>query len=272
MQDHPISPAALVRSLWRNRNLITQMTRREVIGRYNGSILGVAWSFLHPLLMLTVYTFVFGVVFKARWGGAEESKLIFALVLFTGMIVHSLFAECVIQAPSLILNNPNYVKKVVFPLEILPFVALLTALFHTAVSAVVLVTAMFLSGHPLHWTIALSPLVVAPLALVTLGAAWLLASLGVYIRDVSQTMGIITTVMMFLSPMFYPVSALPETFQPLIMANPLTLIMEQLRAVLVWGQLPNWRALISYVALAALFAWASFAWFQKTRKGFADVL
>lgn len=272
MQYHSISPHVMLQNLWRSRNLISQMTKREVVGRYNGSMLGLAWSFLHPLLMLAVYTFVFGVVFKARWNNVEESNFSFAIILFAGMIVHSLFAECVNKAPTLILANPNYVKKVVFPLEILPVVSLLAAFFHCLVSLCVLVTTIFFSDLTLQWTILLAPVVLTPLAIATVGACWLLSSLGVYIRDVGQTIGIVTTVMMFLSPMFYPVAALPQAFRPLIMANPLAFIMEQLREVIVWGRQPDWTGLATYTAIATLFAWAAFVWFQKTRKGFADVL
>lgn len=271
----PVSPTALARSLWHNRGLIAHMTRREVVGRYRGSALGLAWSFFNPVLMLAVYTFVFSVVFQARWsgaGGSAESKTQFAVVIFAGMIVHSLFSEVLNRAPLLILSNANYVKKVVFPIEILPVVAMGAALFHSMVSVGVLLTAFaFFNGY-LHWTAVLVPLVMLPLVILTMGLAWMLASLGVFLRDVGQTIGIITMVMMFLSPVFYPVTALPEMMRPWIMANPLSLIIEQAREVLIWGHLPGWRALGSYTLMATAVAWAGYAWFQKTRKGFADVL
>jgi lipopolysaccharide transport system permease protein len=269
----PTSLVALARSLWRNRQLIVQMTKREVVGRYQGSALGLVWSFLTPVFMLAVYTFVFSVVFKARWGvGGEESKTQFAVVLFVGMIVHGLFAEVLNRAPGLILGNVNYVKKVVFPLEILPVISMGAALFHSLVSLGVLLVAFVLFNGYLHWTAVFTPLVVLPLVILTLGLAWMLASLGVFLRDVGQTIGIITTVMMFLAPVFYPVTALPEEMRPWIMANPLTFIIEQAREVLIWGHLPNWLGLGTYTLAAAAIAWAGYAWFQKTRKGFADVL
>lgn len=269
----PISLRALARSLWRNRQLIAQMTRREVAGRYKGSALGLAWSFFNPVFMLAVYTFVFSVVFKARWGlGGEESKTQFAVVLFVGMIVHGLFAEVLNRAPSLILANANYVKKVIFPLEILPVISMGAALFHTLISLCVLLIAFVIFNGYLHWTAIFTPLVLLPLVILTLGLAWMLASLGVFLRDVGQTIGIITTVMMFLAPVFYPVTALPEKFRPFIMANPLTFIIEQAREVLIWGHLPNWLGLGLYTLAAIAAAWAGYAWFQKTRKGFADVL
>ncbi|MGZ8173672.1 MAG: ABC transporter permease [Methylobacter sp.] len=265
---------ALGKSLWRNRQLIVQMTKREVVGRYKGSIMGLAWSFFNPVFMLVVYTFVFSEIFKSRWGGAggDDSKTQFAVVLFVGMIVLSLFSEVVNRAPGLILSNVNYVKKVVFPLEILAVIAMGAALFHSLISLGVLLAAFMLFSGYLHWTAIFTPLVLLPLVIVTLGICWMLASLGVFLRDVGQTIGIITTVLMFLSPVFYPVTAVPEKFRPFIMANPLTFIIEQAREVLIWGHLPNWTGLGIYTIVATVTAWAGYAFFQKTRKGFADVL
>lgn len=269
----PTSLLALGKSLWRNRQLVTQMTRRDVIGRYKGSAMGLAWSFLNPVFMLVVYTFVFSVVFKARWDvGGEESKTQFAVVLFVGMIVHGLFAEVLNRAPGLILANVNYVKKVIFPLEILPIVSMGAALFHTLISLAVLLIAFAMFNGFLHWTAVFAPLVLLPLIILTLGLAWMLASLGVFLRDVGQTIGIVTTVMMFLSPVFYPVTALPEELRPWLMANPLTFIIEQAREVLIWGHLPDWLGLSIYTLIATAVAGLGYAWFQKTRKGFADVL
>ena len=270
----PTSLVALAKSLWRNRQLIVQMTRREVVGRYKGSAMGMAWSFFNPVFMLVVYTFVFSEIFKSRWGGVggDDSKTQFAVVLFVGMIVLSLFSEVLNRAPSLILSNVNYVKKVVFPIEILPVIAMGAALFHSLISLGVLLAAFALFNGYLHWTVVFTPLVLLPLVILTTGLAWMLASLGVFLRDVGQTIGIITTVLMFLSPVFYPVTAVPERFRPFIMANPLTFIIEQAREVLIWGHLPNWSGLGVYTLTATAIAWAGYAWFQKTRKGFADVL
>jgi lipopolysaccharide transport system permease protein len=269
----PINFNSMAQSLWHNRQLILQMTRREVVGRYKGSVMGLLWSFLNPVFMLTVYTFVFSVVFKARWGvDGSDSKTQFAVVLFVGMIVHGLFAEVLNRSPSLILSNVNYVKKVIFPLEILPVITMGAALFHGLVSLAVLLIAFFIFNHYLHWTVIFIPLVLLPLVILTLGCAWILTSLGVFLRDVGQTIGIVTTVMMFLSPVFFPVTSLPEAYRPLIMANPLTFIIEQSREVLIWGHSPNWTGLGIYTLAASAIAWSGYAWFQKTRKGFADVL
>jgi len=267
------SLVALARSLWRNRQLIIQMSKREVVGRYKGSVMGLAWSFFNPLFMLAVYTFVFSSIFKSRWGvGVEESKSQFAVVLFVGMIVHGMFADVLNRAPSLVLSNVNYVKKVVFPLDILPVIAMGSALFHSIVSLCVLLSAFAVFNGFLHWTAVFIPLVLLPLVILTLGVAWVLSSIGVFLRDVAQTIAIITTVMMFLSPIFYPVTAIPEQFRPWIMANPLTFIIEQAREVLIWGHLPDWSGLCVYTVAATVMAWIGYAWFQKTRKGFADVL
>ncbi len=276
INPHAAQPASLValgKSLWRNRQLIVQMTRREVVGRYRGSTMGLAWSFLNPVFMLAVYTFVFSVVFKARWGlGGEESKTQFAVVLFVGLIVHGLFAEVLNRAPGLVLSNINYVKKVVFPLEILPVASMGAALFHSMVSMGVLLLAFTIFNGYIHWTVVFAPVVLLPLVIVTLGLAWIFASLGVYLRDVGQTIGLITTVMMFLAPVFYPITALPQEFRPWLMANPLTFIIEQAREVLIWGRLPDWLGLGIYTLMALVVAWAGYVWFQKTRKGFADVI
>jgi len=270
----PTSLVALAKSLWRNRQLIVQMTKREVVGRYKGSAMGLAWSFFNPVFMLVVYTFVFSEIFKSRWGGigSDDSKTQFAVVLFVGMIVLSLFAEVLNRAPGLIISNVNYVKKVVFPLDILPVIAMGAALFHSFISLGVLLAAFALFNGYLHWTAIFIPLVLLPLVILALGLSWMLASLGVFLRDVGQTIGIITTVLMFLSPVFYPVTAVPERFRPYIMANPLTFIIEQAREVLIWGHLPDWAGLGIYALAAAVIAWVGYAWFQKTRKGFADVL
>lgn len=271
---HPTSLLALGRSLWHNRQLIVQMTKREVVGRYKGSAFGLAWSFFNPVFMLVVYTFVFSEIFKSRWGGVggDDSKTQFAVVLFVGMIVLNLFSEVLNRAPNLIIGNVNYVKKVVFPIEVLPVIAMSATLFHSLISLGVLLVAFVLFNGYLHWTIVFTPIVLLPLVILSTGLAWMLASLGVFLRDVGQTIGILTTVLMFLSPVFYPVTAVPEKFRPFIMANPLTFIIEQAREVLIWGHLPNWQGLGVYTLVATSIAWLGYAWFQKTRKGFADVL
>ncbi|QGW64053.1 ABC transporter permease [Lysobacter soli] len=269
----PASPLEMCLSPWRHRGLVSQMVRREVVGRYKGSMIGLAWSFLNPLLMLAIYTFVFSVVFKARWGvNANEGRVDFAVVLFVGLIVHGLFAECVNRAPTLIVQNTNYVKKVVFPLDILPVVAMGSALFHAIISTLVLLVAIIATGNQLHWEFLLWPVLMLPTALLALGFSWFLSSLGVFIRDVGQITLIFTTALLFLSPVFFPVSSMPEKYQALMNINPLTQAIEQMRGAIIFGRQPQWSGYLVSLGGAALAAWAGFWWFQRTRKGFADVL
>lgn len=271
----PVAPMALVRGIWRNRQLLVHMTRRDVVGRYQGSVMGLSWALLNPLLMLAVYTAVFSGIFKARWNdaGADGGTTQFALMLFVGLIVFNFFAELLNRAPTLILGNVNYVKKVVFPLELLPIMATVTALFHALVSLLVLMLAQALLGAlPSSWTMLLAPVVLAPFIVLTCGLAWLLAALGVYLRDIGQSMGLVTTLLMFLSPVFYPVSAVPAAMREWLVFNPLTFVIEQTRRVLLLGQVPDWEGLAVYTMAALLVTWLGYAWFQKTRKGFADVI
>lgn len=266
------SPQAMLNALLRHRALILTLAKREVLGRYRGSVMGLSWSFFNPLLMLAVYTFVFSVVFEARWPGGSDSRTEFALVLFTGLIAFGLFAECINRAPGLVTGNASYVTKVVFPLEILPAVSLLSALFHATVSfSVWLVFHLLVRGAP-PLTIWQAPLAIVPLVLITLGLSWWLASLGVFLRDVPHVVGVLTTMLMFLSPIFFALDAVPESFRAFMVANPLTNLIEDFRAVALWGRGLRWGIWAQQVALSVFVAWLGFVWFQKTRTGFADVL
>lgn len=257
---------------WGQRRLISALSKREVSSRYRGSYLGIGWSLLNPAFMLAVYTFVFSVVFNARWGMQEHSKAEFALILFTGLIVFGVFSECITRAPGLILANTSYVKKVVFPLEVLVIVVMASALFNLLVSLLVWMAfyALFFGLPPV--TSLLLPLVLLPLLFLTLGLSWLLASLGVFMRDVGQVVGVMVTALLFMSPIFYPLAAIPERYRYLIELNPMTQVIEQAREVLLWGRLPAFGPWAVSMALGLVCAWLGFVWFQKTRKGFADVL
>ena len=259
-------------SLWKNRDLVLQMTVREVVGRYRGSMMGLLWSFFNPVLMLVVYTFVFSVVFQARWDVNTVGKTDFALLVFTGMLVHALFAECINRSSRLVLDNSNYVKKVIFPLEILPWVCMGSAFFHMLISVLVLLVAFLIIHHYLNWTIILFPLVIAPFVLFTMGLTWWLAATGVYLRDLGQITGVLTTVLLFVSPVFYPVAALPKQYQLFFNLNPLTFVIKQVRDILIWGKPPDWEGLALYSAIGIATAWAGLFWFQRTRHGFADVI
>ena len=231
--------AGMFSSPWRHRELLVSMVQRDVIGRYRGSIMGLLWSFLNPLFMLLVYTFVFSMMFKMRWPQGSGSRTEFALLVFAGLLVFNVFSECVSRAPGLIISNANYVKKVMFPLEILPWVVLGAVLFHTLASlAIWLVFHLVFFGLP-PLTSLLLPLVLLPLVLFTLGISWLLASLGVYLRDVGQMVGVLTTALMFVSAIFYPTSAFPQAYQGLLHLNPRTRVVEQTRDALFWGIVPD---------------------------------
>jgi lipopolysaccharide transport system permease protein len=267
--NNPFSPYL---ALLRHFAIIAQMGRRDVVGRYRGSFVGLLWSFFNPLLMLIIYTFVFGVIFKSHWAGQVGGKFEFAIILFAGMNINSMFAECANRAPTLIIENTNFVKKVVFPLETLAWSTLGSALFHLLVSTLVLLAISLLVLGTVPWTIVLFPIVVAPFLPFIAGLIWLLSSLGVFLRDLKQAMGIITAALMFLAPIFYPMEQIPPDYRNLLYLNPLTAIVEASRDVLVWGRLPDWGMLGIYMLVSCTFAWIAFAWFERSRKGFADVL
>jgi lipopolysaccharide transport system permease protein len=272
MRNFSLTPVEMFASLWRHRELIKALTIRELLGRYRGSFLGLLWSFFNPLFMLAILTFVFSVVFQARWGDASSSKTEFALLLYIGLIVFNLFADSITRAPTLILSNVNYVKKVVFPLEILPIVNFLLALIHALISLVVwLIAYMVFFGEP-HYTIFLLPFMLLPFCLFIIGLSWVLASLGVYLRDISQFIGILTTALLFLSPIFYPITAIPEDYRYLVYFNPISIVVDESRNLLFWGETTNFFVLGFYWIVCFCIAWLGFLWFQKSRKGFADVL
>jgi lipopolysaccharide transport system permease protein len=259
-------------SLWRHRELVWQLSKRDVSGRYRGSVLGLFWSFLHPLVMLSIYSFVFGVVFQARWQAPVDDGLGFAMVLFSGLIVYSLFAECVNRAPGLILANQRYVKKIPFPLEILPWVNMASALFHAGLSLLVLLLVRELTPAGIPWTALALPLILLPLVLLTMALSWFLASCGVFLRDTAPTVGLVTTALLFASPVFYPASALPEAYRPVLWLNPLTPIIEAVRGALFWGRLPDWSSFALYLVASVVVAWLGLLWFDRTRPAFADVV
>jgi lipopolysaccharide transport system permease protein len=271
-QKFPTSPAAMGRSLWGHRNLLYRLVVREVAGRYRGSFLGMAWSFFNPLIMLAIYTIVFSKIFRAQWSEQSERPVAFSLILFVGMILHGFFSECLIRAPAVVISNANYVKKVVFPLEILPPAALGSALFHAGISfAVLMGLFVFLHGMP-PITLLAAPVVALPLVLYAVGTSWFLASMGVYVRDVGQMAAVLATILLFLSPVFYSVEAVPVAMRWIFQINPLAVAIGQMRGAILWGHWPALRLWALHGLGGFVFAWLGFAWFQKTRTGFADVL
>lgn len=260
-------------ALNRNRELLWRLCEREVVSRYRGSLLGWSWTLLQPIMMLAVYTFVFSTVFKARWPDLQQAgPLGFAINLFAGLIVFNLASECIGKAPTLILSQPSYVKKVVFPLELLGASAVGAACFHALTSLAVLVMFELIVTGGIPGTMLFLPVVWLPLLGGCLGLAWLLSAAGVYLRDLPQLVNVLLSMLMFLSAVFYPISALPEHWQPLLMLNPLVHVIEATRAVLVRGAPPSTLYLLTGLPLSLGFCELSFRLFQKARRGFADVI
>jgi lipopolysaccharide transport system permease protein len=260
-------------SIWRHRELIWRLSEREIQGRYRGSTLGLGWSFVQPLTMLAVYTLVFSQVFKARWGTGEDlGPLAFAVNLFAGLIVFNLFSECLNRAPGLILANPNYVKKVVFPLEVLAPVAVGTSGFHAITSLLVLVIFEVVAYGRIPLSFLWLPLVWTPFLLGTLAITWVLSALGVFVRDIGQLVGVVVSMLMFLSPIFFPLSALPGRWLPVLQLNPLAQIIEETRAVTILGNAPNMTYIIWGITIGMVACEASYRAFQKAKPAFADVI
>jgi lipopolysaccharide transport system permease protein len=258
--------------IYRYRVLLKRMCWRDISSRYRESILGSIWAVINPLLMLSIYTFVFGFVLKSRWPGQGDNKMLFSVTLFAGLIVHGVFAETASRSTTIIPENANYVKKVVFPLEILPLTVLGSSAFHAGVSLCLLLVANALVGTGLHWTIVLLPIVIAPILLATAGLAWILASLGVYLRDASQIVTFVVALMMYLSPVFYPLTSFPERYRWLLYLNPLTLPIEQVRDLVIRGVSPSWAGVAVIYVIALVVMGGGLWFFERSRVGFADVV
>ena len=263
---------------WRPRlDLLVQLIQRDVALQYKGSLLGIFWSLLTPLLMLAIYTIVFGDIFNARWGtatsgGDTPSRLDFALNIFCGLIVFNLVATVLTRAPSLIAGHANYVKKIIFPLSLLPVVTMGSALVQTAVALSVLVATLAASGSMVSWSAMLAPFVILPVVLATLGMAWLLAALGVFLRDLHHVVMVVVQVLMFLSPVFYPLEAVPGWLRPVLMINPLAWAIESLRATVLHARLPDWGAWSEQMLGVMLLGVAGYTVFRRLRPAFADVV
>jgi homopolymeric O-antigen transport system permease protein len=272
-----MNPIALASQIWRHRDLVRQLTWREVTGRYRSSLLGFGWSFITPLVTLSAYTFVFGLVFRARWpqataGGTTGGLGSFGLTLFAGLIAFTFFAECLTRAPGIITASPNYVKKVVFPLEVLPVSVVGSALFHAAISAIVLLIAHQVLQGVIDWTAVFLPIVFVPLVLLALGTTWFFASVGVFFRDAVHTVVLVSQVLMFMTPVFYPIAAVPQSFRWILELNPLTPLVENTRRVTVQGLPPDWPSLGLSLVVGSLVAIIGYAWFVSTKRAFADVI
>jgi lipopolysaccharide transport system permease protein len=268
-----LSPYTTFRVLYRHRSLTRQLARRDIDARYKGSFLGVFWALITPLIMLAVYGFVFAVVFKAKWNvGGDESKVDFALILFAGLLVFNVFAETVSKASTLVTGNPGYVKRVVFPLEILPVVALYAAFVQAAISLCVLIPAWAVVHHSISKTIWLFPLAMLPLCFLSLGLGWILASLGVFIRDIAHPVAIVMQALVFISGIFFPIAMLPAGYARVLGLNPLVYILEDARRTLLFGQWPDWKWWAITTATSLVVMQLGYWWFSRSRKAFADVL
>lgn len=272
MQKFSLSPSSFFISLAKNKSLIFDLSKREILQKYRGSFFGIFWAFMIPILMLFIYTFVFSYIFQARWFSGSGVRIEFALQLFTGLIVFNFFSECVSKSPTLISSNANFVKKIIFPLEILPFINLISSLFHFLISLLTLLVAYIIFYGLPPISLLFMPIILIPLSLFTLGICWLVSSIGPFIRDISQLIGIVLTITMFMSPIFYPASALPENFQVLFLLNPLTSIIEMMRVIIFDGKLPDLFVFCISFITTSVIACCGYFFFQKLRSGFADVI
>ena len=260
-----------VRNLLRHRSLIASLVRRDVVGRYRGSVGGAFWTVIHPLLLMVAYYFVFAVVLRVRFGAGQGSGD-FVFYFLCGMLPWLAFSEAVGRSPNVVLDHSNFVKRVVFPLEILPLNLTLTGLVTEFFALLIFLAALLGTGRGLGWTAVYFPLILVPQLLLTAGLCWFLAALGVFLRDLGQIMGFVLTVWFFVTPIVYPASALPEGWQWLFEKNPMYTIVEAYRAVFLENAPPSGTPLLVLWAVAAVAFWLGYAWFYKVRKSFADLI
>jgi lipopolysaccharide transport system permease protein len=258
--------------VFRQRQLLWQLVRRNVLERYRGALLGLLWSLLTPLAMLAVYSFVFGVVLKVQWSESPPGPGSFAITLFAGLIAFNFFSEVVNSSTTVILGSPNYVKKVVFPLEILPVAKLGEGLFHSGASFAVLLLAELVLMRRIPVTALLLLPVLLPLILFAQGLAWLLAALGVFVRDAPYAAGIATNVLFFATPILYPASKLPEGLKWLVYLNPLAGTVHHCRQTLIWGEAPNFAWYSYTLIIGIIMFYFGFWFFERTKRSFADVM
>ena len=262
-----------LKSLWHRRALILELARRDIEQRHRGSYLGPAWRLVYPLVQLAIYTFIFGVVFRVPWPSSANNGLASKAILFyCGLAPVVFFTECVGRAPSLITGSRNYVKRVVFPLEVLPLSAAIGSLLQLLINMCVIVAGHILSGGAVSWTLLLAPLVLVPLVLLALGISWLLASVGVLVRDVSHGLVLLLQLVPLVTPVFYPIEVLPDGFRALVKLNPLTAIVESFRRILLWQRPPDWLELGAWTIVGVLVVVTGLRLFNYTKQDFADVV
>lgn len=274
MQSAQTTHRRIWQPLWQlpgRAELIFSFAKRELLGRYKGSALGIAWAVLTPVVMIAIFTFIFAGIFGARFR-ANQSSWHYALYLFCGLLPWSMFQESVQQSANTIVANSNLVKRVVFPLETLPAAQVLAALGSQLFATVALLLATIIIRRQLELTALWLPVLLIPQLLFALGAAWLIASLGVYLRDIAQGMTLLLMAWMYLTPIIYPESIVPERFRTFIDLNPFTSLVRNYRHIFLDGLAPDWRGLAYFTTIAAIVFIFGYWWFARTRRGFADVI
>lgn len=267
------TPADIARSLANHRLILRQLVRRDILSRYRKSALGMLWALLTPLLTFVVYAYVFSAILKVRFPSrVPDMEYNYGIVLFSGLMLHFFITEVLTRSPVLVLENVNFVKKVVFPLEMLSLVTIGSAAVTLAFNFLVLLAAILVFNGALPWTVVFVPVVWIPFFAVVLGISWFFASLGVYLRDIGHVVGILSTVLLFGSPILFPPETLPEFLKTLIWLNPLSVPVHATRDLALWGVTPNLEHLAIYSAVAVVFLWCGAFWFQRTKRGFADVV
>jgi lipopolysaccharide transport system permease protein len=265
---------AVWRPLWqlpRRFDLILSLTKRELAARYRGSVLGFVWAVLTPVVMIAIFTIIFAGIFKARFGSGS-SQWDYALYLFCGLLPWNAFQESLQLSSTTIVGHANLVKRVVFPLETLPVSLSLAAVANQMFGTVALLLAAALLRGELHATIVFLPLLVIPQLLATFGAAWLIASLGVFVRDIVQGITLLLMAWMYLTPIIYPETLVPERYRGIVNLNPFTPLVRNYRRILLEGSLPDWRGLAYFGVFAVVSFVLGYWWFARTRKNFADVI
>ncbi len=248
------------------------MVMRDLQARYKGSLLGIVWSFLNPLFMLAIYTFVFKFVFSARWPQSSDTHIDYAIILFAGLILHTWLADVMNQSVSLIPQNSNFVKKIQFPLDILSWITVISAGIQFLMGCLVFIAFLLVLGLPLHPEMLLLPIVMLPYAFMLVGFSWIFSALGVFLKDLAQLMGSLVTMLMFTSTVFFSLENAPEIIRPLLLLNPLTIPLDALRNVMLFGQYPDWYHLGIYTAVAFIVMLLGYGLFHKLKRIFADVL
>lgn len=254
----------------KNPRLVFNLSKRDIESKYKGTNLGIIWALLNPIIMLSIYSFIFGFVFKAKWGVNTDGN--YTLIMFTGLLVHAFMAECIGKATTIYVNNVSYVKKVLFPLEALCWVTVLGALFQLVMGCVVYAVFCVISHQSVGFLALLFPIILAPLIFIAYSISLFLSSLGVYVRDMGQIIAVFIAIMLFMSPVFYPITAVPPEYRLFIYLNPITFIVESLRSVILFNKMFDLKGYLIYWGISIVMYFAAVSWFNKVKKGFSDVL